>query len=123
MITTTLQSLINSVGVFRKIYNMDLAASLSFKVMRLSNAIDAEMQNYEKERIRLVKKYGDESEDGNISVKEENMEIFSKEFGELVESKVELNNVDKIDILSTDIKLSAADLAMIKDFIITDEEE
>lgn len=123
MITTTLQSLINSVGVFKKIYNMDLAASLSFKVMRLSNAIDAEMQNYEKERIRLVKKYGDESEDGNISVKEENMEIFSKEFGELVESKVELNNVDKIDILSTDIKLSAADLAMIKDFIITGEEE
>lgn len=123
MITTTLQSLINSVGVFKKIYNMDLAASLSFKVMRLSNAIDAEMQNYEKERIRLVKKYGDESEGGNISVKEENMEIFSREFGELVESKVELNNVDKIDILSTDIKLSAADLAMIKDFIITDEEE
>lgn len=123
MITTTLQSLINSVGVFKKIYNMDLAASLSFKVMRLSNAIDAEMQNYEKERIRLVKKYGDESEGGNISVKEENMEIFSKEFGELVESKVDLNNVDKIDILSTDIKLSAADLAMIKDFIITGEEE
>jgi hypothetical protein len=72
-----------------------------------------ELKVLEDERQKLIKKYGEEV-DGNLSVGEQNKEVFIKEFTELMEMEMEIDwDPISIDAFG-DAELSVADISKIE---------
>tara|TARA_Y100001937_G_C6920386_1_gene241489 strand:+ start:102 stop:506 length:405 start_codon:yes stop_codon:yes gene_type:complete len=70
-------------------------AKLSYKVARFSQKISNVLSTVQEQRGELVKKYGSEDKDGNVSIDqkdEKNMKAFMKEFNDMlmVEEEVEV---------------------------------
>jgi hypothetical protein len=63
--------------------------SLKIKVylQRLNNVLSEDIKIYEESRKELFNKYGKEEENGNISIGPENVIVFNKEQGELLEAE------------------------------------
>lgn len=100
-----------SVSVLNKLVEEPLPTKISFKLMKLLNALNAEVKLVEDQRLKLVKQY---SEDGS-SVSEQNKEAFIKEFSEFLNDDVEVVwEPIEVDNLGDSIKLSVTDLAKIQ---------
>ena len=80
-----------STSVMNKLIDMPLKATLSFRLARIMRDINDILKNLEDERSKLIKKYGQDSGDGNITVSEQNKENFLDEFQSLLEDKIEIN--------------------------------
>lgn len=100
----------SSVSVLNKLIDEPLPTKISFKLMKLLNALNAEVKLVEDQRLKLVKQY---SVDGS-SVSDENKDAFLKEFTTFLEDEVEISwEPVAIDVLG-DLKLSVVELAKIQ---------
>ena len=108
--------------VLDRIFNEKMDAKLAYRLNKISKKVNTELNELEKQRIVLVKKYADEQTEEQ---KKKNiparvilrLEEFIHEFDELLDSPEEIE-VQKIPfVLIESIKLSANDLETLEDFI------
>ena len=98
----------NSVSVLNKLVEEPLPTKVSFRLMKLLNALNSEVKLIEEQRLKLIKQY---STDGN-TVSDQNKEAFIKEFSEFLNEEMEVQ-WDAIDINECDT-IDKFDLCMIE---------
>ena len=92
-----------------------------YAIMRNIRILQPNLDDFEKVRLNLFKKYGTTNDDGNnysISKESENYDEFIKEYEELlnIEADIELYQID-----ASDVKLQCADNASVKDYMIVSQ--
>ena len=65
-------------------------------------------------RIKLIKKFGDEDDEGNTKVAEVHVQAFSTALGEIMEEEFEIEGINKIKFPS-DLKLSPIEIGLIEE--------
>ena len=65
-------------------------------------------------RIKLIKKFGDEDDEGNTKVAEVHVQAFSTALGEIMEEEFEIEGIDKIKFPS-ELKLSPIEIGLIEE--------
>jgi len=112
-------------GSIVKLLKEDLPIRMSYKLSKFYDVLSKEMTKVEELRQQLVKRYGEEVE-GTIKVTTENLEVFNKEYGDLMREAitVEFDPIDVNQIISYSerleemgkpaISLSAVDISQLK---------
>ena len=130
MIKVQINDLLNSTEALQKLSKTDLKAKLAWQVARLLKAADKEIQEFNETRLKLIQKYGEKDENGelitddkgNCKILPDSLDSFSTELNELVNSEIELN-VNKIAIDDLDsISFTPADMNSLENFIDFGEE-
>lgn len=108
--------------VWNKVSQCEFDVKVSFKVMRLLKELTELYSDIETIRADLVKKLGDETEGRDkIKVKDENIQEFHSQMGELLQEEVELQaSPFDLDMLSG-VKLTPADMMALEPFLKQDE--
>ncbi len=87
----------------------------SYWLIKTIDRIGKELDNSEKLRVELIKKFGEEVEGnkGNFQVKKENIQEFNKEFIELLNIEIEDFNINPIKMETlekTNVELTSIEL-------------
>ena len=109
MIKIKLNDVVNATETLNKIMQQSFKGSLAFKIARLARELDKEMQTFNTERQKIIQKYGEKDENGELKIDEKGLVKFSKtnlkeineEFNSLLDTDLEIN-VDKLPIDSID---------------------
>lgn len=118
----TIKEILEASPILKKITSFPLSAKVSYNIVRNMRKIEHEIKPFEESRLQLVHKYGKESEDGKISVTEENLENFYRDVASLLEEEVEVDiRPIKIDQLE-EVKLTPNEIQFI-DFFLEKEPE
>lgn len=114
----TIANLINSIApVLSKMMSKELSPVTSFKLVKIVKAVNAEIEIFNGERIKLLEKYGTTSEDkSNYVIPDENKDAFNKGISELLALEVDIA-VEKVNLANEDIKISPADMMKIEEFV------
>jgi hypothetical protein len=125
MINVTLRELDLATPALRKISQANVNAKTAFQIAKILSVIDAELKQLDKIRYDLFEKYSQHDENGkiqldendNVVVSKDNVEVFTKEFSELMATEVTLN-IDSLDIeLISGINLTPTEAGSILKFI------
>ena len=65
-------------------------------------------------RIKLIKKFGDEDDEGNTKVAEVHVQAFSTALGEIMEEEFEIEGIDKIKF-PPELKLSPIEIGFVEE--------
>ena len=65
-------------------------------------------------RVKLLKKFGDEDDEGNTKVAEVHIQAFSTALGEIMEEEFEIEGIDKIKFPS-ELKLSPIEIGLVEE--------
>ena len=65
-------------------------------------------------RIKLIKKFGDEDDEGNTKVAEVHVQAFSTALGEIMEEEFEIEGINKIKFPS-ELKLSPIEIGLVEE--------
>ena len=109
MIKVKLNDIVNATETFNKIIRQPFKGSLAFKIARLARELDKEMQTFNTERQKIIQKYGEKDENGELVVDEKGLVNFDKtnlkeineEFDSLLNTELEIN-ADKLPMDSID---------------------
>jgi GTP:adenosylcobinamide-phosphate guanylyltransferase len=92
-----------------KIVSKDLPLKTSYALTKLVKEVETKSVVFQEAKNSIIKKYGEEK-DGGINVTKENMEVFLKEFDELLNIEEEYD-FEKIEISKDlEIELAVGDL-------------
>ena len=122
LINLTLSNAVGLVPILRQVMNKNFKGSVSFKIGRLVRELDKELKLFEKEREKLIEKYAEKDDDGNLIFTGKNVKIldtiqFNKEMEELLSNELNIN-AEKIDIeVFNDVEISP-EQAMILEYIL-----
>ena len=118
------EKLVNSIGVLSKLTNMELPIKLSYAFSKNITNIDRELVAYNKEKRKLIKKYGEKDKEGNLKTKKDgtinilNIDNFNKELKEILEIETEVD-IHLIDLESTNVDINITPLElMLIDYMI-----
>ena len=109
MIKIKLNDVVNATETFNKIMQQSFKGSLAFKIARLARELDTEMKTFNEERQKIIQKYGNKDENGELIVDENGnvkfdntkLEEINQEFSSLLETELEIN-ADKLPMDSID---------------------
>lgn len=109
MIKIKLSDVVNATETFNKIMQQSFKGSLAFKIARLARELDKEMQTFNAERQKIIQKYGNKDENGELiidengNIKFDNSDLveINQEFNSLLETELEIN-ADKLPMDSID---------------------
>ena len=109
MIKIKLNDVVNATETFTKIMQQSFKGSLAFKIARLARELDTEMKTFNEERQKIIQKYGNKDENGELIVDENgnvkfdnaNIEEINQDFSSLLETELEIN-ADKLPMDSID---------------------
>lgn len=114
------EKLVNSIGVLSKLTNMELPIKLSYAISKNITKIDRELAVYNKERQKLIEKYGEKGEEGNLKTKEDgtinilDIDSFNNDLKEIldIETEVEIHVIDleKVDV---DINITPGEIMLV----------
>ena len=65
-------------------------------------------------RVKLIKKFGDEDDEGNTKVAEVHIQAFSTALGEIMEEEFEIEGIDKIKF-PPELKLSPIEIGLVEE--------
>ncbi len=105
------ERLVNSVGVLSKLTNLELPIKLSYAFSKNITKIDAELKAYNLEKRKLLNKYGEKDNEGNLKQNEKgevnilDIENFNKEIAELLQCESEID-IHLIDLDKVDVKIN-----------------
>jgi hypothetical protein len=104
----------------KKVMKQDVPIKIAYKLAKNIKKINDEYMIIVNQKNNLIKKYGKESE-GVISVLQENINKYTEEFSEYLNTEIELD-IDKINIseLGNSIKISTMDIIAL-DLILEEE--
>ena len=131
MIKIKISDLLNGTDALKKLSETELKAKLAWQVGRILKAADAEIQSFNETRMNLIKKYGEKDENGelitddkgNCKILNDELDEFSNELNELIESEIEIN-ANKISIDSLEDKeFTPSEMSQLEIFIDFGEEE
>lgn len=109
MIKVTLNDIVNTTETFNKIMQQSFKGSLAFKIARLARELDKEMKTFNDERQKIIQKYGEKDENGelktddngNVKFEIDKLDEINEEFNALLNNQLEINAellpMDKID--------------------------
>lgn len=129
MINVKISSLLNGTEALQKLAGADLKAKLAWQIARLLKAAEAELQSFNETRMTLIKKYGEKDtkgelitdEKGNCKILPENINTFTTELNELLNTEVEIN-VNKISIDDLEnMSFTPSEMTLLEDFINFEE--
>ena len=109
MIKIKLNDIVNATETLNKIMQQSFKGSLAFKIARLARELDKEMQTFNAEKQKIIQKYGEKDENGELKIDEKGLVKFNKanlkeineEFNSLLDTDLEIN-VDKLPMDSID---------------------
>ncbi|MBS5937107.1 hypothetical protein [Clostridium sp.] len=114
------EKLVNSIGVLSKLTNMELPIRLSYAFSKNITKIDRELTAYNKERGKLIEKYGEKDEEGKLKTKEDgtinilDIESFNIDLKEILEIETEVDiHVIDLEKVDTNINITPGDLMAI----------
>lgn len=104
------EKLVNSVGVLSKLNNMDLNIKVSYAIAKNINKIEKELEVYNKEKAKLIDKYGEKDEEGKLKTDENgnikivDTENWNKDFKELLEmeNEIDIHKINEEDLFKCD---------------------
>ena len=105
---------------FQKVMNADLPVRVAFRLSRLAKAVDDVFADIEKQRVKLVEKYGEQAENGDgVRVKTENIAKFQQEFAELLAEETVTLKTDKIELeVLEGVKLTPLEMLALEPFLV-----
>lgn len=114
------EKLVNSIGVLSKLTNMELPIKLSYAFSKNITKIDRELTAYNKERQKLIEKYGAKDKEGNLKTKEDgtinitDIDSFNNEIKEIleIETEVDIHLID-LEKVEVDINITPGELMVI----------
>lgn len=106
----------------KKLIELPLPIKISYSLSKVLNNISKELILLEEQRMNLVRKYGETNQETKeIKVSNENLDLFVKEFNELLQEELELMiKPININSLGDDLKLSPVDMARLEKFFSED---
>jgi hypothetical protein len=125
MIKVKLSELLNSTETLKKLSQKDFKAKLAWSISRLLKAAEQEIQEFNDTRMNLINKYGEKGDNGQLVTDEkgncriipENIQEFSNELNELINTEVEIN-ANPIDIeLLEDLEFTPTEMTQLEPFI------
>lgn len=99
MINVKISDLVNATETLQNLSKKSLKAKLAFSVAKLLKGAEQEIQQFNETRMNIIKKYGEKDETGNIKTDEggnckitkENIDDFTHELTDLLNTEVEIN--------------------------------
>lgn len=112
----TLVKIYQSNLVIKKLVSQEMPANIAFRIGESTKVLEEKFGEIEKQRISLVEKYG-EPKDGKTQVKEDKIQDFVKEWGDLLkeETDIEIKKVP-LNCLPDTVSLTPAEMRNI-DFL------
>ncbi len=114
------EKLVNSIGVLSKLTQMELPIKLSYALSKNITKIDRELTVYNKERQKLIEKYGEKDEEGKLKTKEDgtinilDIDSFNKELKEILEIETEVDiHVIDLEKVNADINITPGELIIV----------
>lgn len=114
------EKLANSIEVLNKITTIELPIKLSYAFSKNITKINRELEVYNKERQKLIEKYGEKDEEGKLKVKENgninilDVDNFNKDIKEILEIETDIDiHVIDLDSVNEDIKITPGELIVI----------
>ncbi|MBU6137279.1 hypothetical protein [Clostridium tertium] len=114
------EKLVNSIGVLSKLTNMELPIKLSYAISKNITKINRELVVYNKERQKLIEKYGEKDKEGNLKAKEDgtinilDIDSFNKDLKEILEIETEVDihviDLEKVDV---DINITPGEIILV----------
>lgn len=114
------EKLVNSIGVLSKLTNMELPIKLSYAISKNITKINRELVVYNKERQKLIEKYGEKDEESKLKTKEDgtinilDIDSFNKDLKEIldIETEVDIHVIDleKVDV---DINITPGEIMLV----------
>lgn len=95
-----LNDIINAQMSIQKLLNTDMPGKLAYSIARNVRKLEIETKSFDDARQKLFEKYGEEVEETNEKtkkvnkfkrIKQENVEQFQKEVGEILEKEVDVD--------------------------------
>ena len=129
MITVKIADIVNGTEALQKLVNAELKAKLAWKVSKLLKLADQEIQTFNETRMDLIRKFGEKDENGelitdekgNCKIPPENLQDFSSELSDLLNSEVELN-ANKIDIEELEnVNFTPGEITLLEPFVNFEE--
>lgn len=113
-----IKDIVNSQNSLQKLLGVSLPVKVSYKLSKLVTKLQPELDLFNKEKDKLIEKYGEKDDKGVVSIKQDspNMPKFAKEIDELAEMEVSIDFGDgkpfeKISVADLgDVKIEAQDL-------------
>ena len=92
--------IVNSAEAFNKVATQPMKAAVSFKVAKNLKKVGEELSIFEQSRGDLIRKYGNEDDEGNVSIEPntKGIKYFQKELNDLLSIEVDLNGFKKIKL-------------------------
>lgn len=101
---------IDIVEVLTKFTEQKLPVKLAYRVSRILEKCQREKEHFEEERVKLIRSLGEETDAGQVEVKEDNREFFFSEITNALNEEV-------------DIKLPLIPLEMFPDNIVVSPQD
>ena len=119
----TLKRLEAAYPVLERLSRQQMPAQVSFRLARLQQAIAPDVQQLEAERVKLVKEYGQQLENGDWQVEAERVPEFTREYQQLLATEVAVA-VSPIPITALPDSLQLSPMEMLAlDFLIVEPDE
>lgn len=117
MIKITLNDVVSATQTFNKLMQQPVKGSVAFKIARLARELDKEMQTFNAERQKIIDKYGEKDENGQLISDENNNIKFDS-------SKIQEINEEFNSLLTTELEINAEKLSMdcLDNFELTPQE-
>ena len=114
------EKLVNSIGVLNKLTNMELPIKLSYAISKNITKINRELVVYNKERQKLIEKYGEKDEESKLKTKEDgtinilDIDSFNKDLKEIleIETEVDIHLID-LEKVDADINITPGEIMLV----------
>jgi hypothetical protein len=115
------EKIVNSIHVLSKLTNMDLNIKVSYAIAKNISKIEKELEVYNKEKSKLINKYGEKDEEGKLKKNEDetvkiiDTESWDKDIKELLEfeNEIDIHKINKEDLFKCNFNITPGELMLI----------
>ena len=123
------ERIVNTINTLGKLNNAQLPIKVAYAISKNVNKIESELKAYNAEKAKLIDKYAEKDEKGelktneigNVILKEEHIEDWNRDIAELlsIENEIDIHMINLDDLLNSNYNISPAELVVI-DFMIAE---
>lgn len=123
------ERIVNTINTLGKLNNAQLPIKVAYAISKNVNKIESELKAYNAEKAKLIDKYAEKDEKGelktneigNVILKEEHIEDWNRDIAELlsIENEIDIHMINLDDLLNSNYNISPSELSVI-DFMIND---
>jgi hypothetical protein len=111
--------IVNARPVFEKLVKFELPFHTVRALGKMVRAVSEELVLVEEKRVALVRKYGVEDEQKNITVAPDKMEAFKFELEEIMSTEIDFSSfITTTHLENENVKLSTSEYYLIEKFIV-----